>query len=139
VLKATKPHLEERLAKFREDLKVHQDKVEKELQVQLDGSRKQIVDYFVPSVVASPPDSMRGRYLKFGEAEAGAWLDDELDQVFPKAEALVQKMQLDVHYKDVTFETLNRQDFLDAIQAAFPRVNWEKAYEEFRAAGEKQS
>jgi superfamily II RNA helicase len=35
VLKAAKPHLEERLAMFREDLKVHQEKVEKELQVQL--------------------------------------------------------------------------------------------------------
>jgi hypothetical protein len=138
VLKATKPHLEERLAKFGDELKVHQEKVEKELQVKLDGSRKQIVDYFVPRVVASPPDDMRGRYLKFGEAEARVWLDDELDQVFPKAEDLVQKMQLDVHYKDVTFETLNRQDFLDAIQEAFPRVNWEKAYEEFRAAGEKE-
>ena len=60
VLKAAKPHLEERLAMFREDLKVHQEKVEKELQVQLDGSRKQIVDYFVPRVIEDPPDAMRG-------------------------------------------------------------------------------
>jgi hypothetical protein len=50
VLKATKPHLEERLAKFRDELKVHQEKVEKELQVKLDESRKQIVDYFAPRV-----------------------------------------------------------------------------------------
>jgi hypothetical protein len=40
-------------------------------------------------------------------------------------------------YKDVTFETLNREDFLPLIQEAFPAVNWEKAYEEFRAAAEK--
>ena len=40
--------------------------------------------------------------------------------------------------KDVTFETLNRQDFLDTLQEAFPRVNWEKPHEEFRAAGEKE-
>ena len=139
VLKGIKPHLEERLAKFGEELKVHQAKVEKDLQVKLDESRKQIVEYFVPRVVASPPDAMRGRYLKFGDAEARVWLDDELDQAFPKAEAMVQKMQLDVHYKDVTFETLNKQDFLDAVQKAFPRVNWEKAYEGFRAAGEKES
>jgi hypothetical protein len=33
VLKAIKPHLEERLAKFGEELKVHQAKVEKDLQV----------------------------------------------------------------------------------------------------------
>lgn len=138
VLKAAKPHLEERLSKFRDELKAHQEKVEKELQGQLDESRKLIVDYFVPRVVASPPDAMRGQFLKFEKAEARVWLDGELDRVFPKADALIQKMQLDVRYKDVTFETLNRQDFLDAIKEGFPRIDWDKAYKEFRAAGEKE-
>ena len=138
VRKAAKPYLEERLAKFRDELKAHQEKVEKELQGQLDESRKQIVDYFVPQVVASPPDAMRGQFLEFGEVEARAWLGRELDRVFPKAEALVLKMQLDVRYKDVTFETLNREDFLVAVKEAFPHeVDWDKAYMEFRAAGEK--
>jgi hypothetical protein len=137
VLKAAKPHLEERLSKFRDELKAHQEKVEKELQGQLDESRKQIVDYFVPRVVAIPPDAMLGQFLKFEEAEARVWLDGELDQVFPKAEELIEKMQLDVRYKDVTFETLNREDFLDAIKEAFPRIDWDKAYKEFRAAGER--
>ena len=138
VLKVAKPHLEERLSKFRDELKAHQEKVEKELQGQLDESRKQIVDYFVPRVVASPPDAMRGLFLKFEKAEAKVWLDGELDRIFPKGEALIQKMQLDVRYKDVTFETLNPQDFLDAIKKAFPRIDWDKAYKEFRAAGEKE-
>ncbi|MFZ5690209.1 MAG: hypothetical protein ACOY5F_03025 [Pseudomonadota bacterium] len=138
VLKAAKPHLDERLAKFRDELKAHQEKVEKQLQGQLDESRKQIVEYFVPRVVASPPDAMRGQFLKFGEPEAKAWLERELDRVFPKAEALIQKMNLDVRYKDVTFETLNREDFLDAVKEAFPHVDWDKAYSEFRAAGESK-
>jgi hypothetical protein len=138
VLKAAKPHLEERLSKFRDELKAHQEKVEKELQGQLDESRKQIVDYFVPHVVASPPDAMRGQFLNFEEAEARVWLDGELDRVFPKADTLIQKMQLDARYKDVTFETLNREDFLDAIKEAFQRIDWDKAYKEFRAAGEKE-
>ena len=88
----------------------------------------------MPRMIESPPDAMRGQFLKFGEAEARAWLDGEVDRVFPKAEALIRKMQLDVRYKDVTFETLNRDDFLDAIKKAFPHVDWEKAYSEFRAA-----
>lgn len=136
VLKAAKPYFDERLAAFRIDLEKHQETVKKELQGQLDESRKQIVDYFVPRVIESPPDKMRGQFLKFGDAEARAWLNGELDRVFPKAEALIRKMQLDVRYKDVTFETLNRDDFLDAIKKAFPHVDWEKAYSEFRAAGE---
>lgn len=137
VLKAAKPHLETRLAAFRSDLERHQETVKAELQSKLDESRKQIVDYYVPIVVQNPPDAMRGQFLKFGEDEARIWLSSELDRVFPKAEALIQKMQLDVRYKDVTFETLNREDFLKAIKAAFPHVDWEKAYSEFRAAGEE--
>ena len=97
-----------------------------------------VLHYFVRRVVASPPDAMRGQFLKFEEAEARVWLDGELDRIFPKAEELIQKMQLDVRYKDVTFETLNREDFLDAIKEAFQRIDWDKAYKEFRAAGEKE-
>ena len=136
-LKAAKPHLEKRLASFREELKAHQKRVEEELQGQLNKSRTQIVDYYVPRVVENPPDAMRGQFLNFSEDEARSWLNGELDRVFPKAAALIQKMQLDVRYKDVTFETLNQRDFLEAVKAAFPRIDWDNAYEEFRAAGER--
>jgi hypothetical protein len=139
VLKAAKPHLDKRLAKFRDELKAHQEKVQKELQGHLDESRKLVVEYYLPRVVASPPPVMRGQFLKCGQAEARVWLEGELDRVFPKAEELIQKMHLDVRYKDVTFETLNQEDFLDAIKEAFPRIDWDKAYQEFRAAGEEET
>jgi hypothetical protein len=86
--------------------------------------------------LANPPDAMRGKFFRVGEPEARAWLTRELDRVFPKAEALIRRMEFDVRYKDVTFETLNQEDFLDAVKGAFPNVNWDKAYSEFRVAGE---
>lgn len=138
VLKAAKPHLDLRLAQFREDLKAHQENVEKELQGQLDASRKQIIEHFVPYVKANPPDDMRGQFLTFGEEEAKIWLEHKLEKTFPKAEALIQKMNLEVRYKDVTFETLNTPDFLKAVKEAFPYVNWDQAYDEFYAAGENR-
>ena len=96
-----------------------------------------IVDYYKPSVSSDPPDALLGQGAKVGDEEsAAAWLDRELQRLFPRAEALIQKMQLEVRYKDVTFETLNEDDFLEAIQSAFPQVDWEKAYNEFRAVGE---
>ena len=121
VLKAAKPYLDRRLTEFRCKLKAHQKNVEESLQGQLDESRKQIVDYFVPIVVANPPDAMRGQFLKFEEPEAKVWLEQELARVFPKSEALVQKMQLEVRYKDVTFETLKQDDFLVSVKNAFSR------------------
>jgi hypothetical protein len=49
-------------------------------------------------------------------------------------------MELQQAYKDVTFETLSRPDFLPSIKAAFPAtIDWERAHEEFRAAGEKKA
>jgi hypothetical protein len=45
-------------------------------------------------------------------------------------------MVLEERYKDVTFETLNRDDFLEMVRKAYPDVDWDKAYSEFKAAGE---
>jgi hypothetical protein len=140
VLKSAKQHLEKRLESFKAKLEEHQKTVAKELQDQLDASRKQIIDYYLQRVIDNPPDAMLGQLLheKPTEEDARRWLDAELDRVFPKAETLIQKMQLDVRYKDVTFETLNRKDFLASVKEAFPRVDWDKAYAEFRAAGEAE-
>ena len=52
--------------------------------------------------------------------------------------ACFQPSRHGAQYKDVTFETLNKSDFLSLILEAFPAVNWEKAYEDFLAAGEKK-
>ena len=138
VLKAAKPHLTERLTTFREKLKQHQVDVAAELQKHLDESRDQIIAYYLPRVVTTPPDALLGQLIsgKPTEDDARCWLKDELDFVFPSAESLIQEMKLDERFKDVTFETLNRKDFLESVKIAFPKVNWDMAYDEFRAAGE---
>jgi len=138
VLKKAKPAFEDRLKKFHDKLKAHQEKVRKELQSTLDRSRKQIVDYFVPRVKKSPPDAMKGQFLKFDDEAAKSWLESELRRVFPKAETLIKEMQLKKEYKDVTLENLNRADFLTAVKEAYPHINWDRPYNEFRAAGEEK-
>ena len=139
LLKAQKTLLEKRLAEFQNKLKKFQEGVQANLQKHLDGSREEIVEYYLPRVLESPPDAFSGQLLtdKPTQDDARKWLRRQLNDVFPTAEELIRKMELHKTYKDVTFETLNREDFLPLIQEAFPDVNWEKAYEEFRAAGEK--
>lgn len=138
VLKAAKPHLTERLSAFREKLKKHQADVAAELQKYLDESRNQIIAYYLPRVLETPPDALLGQSLSGTPSEVVArrWLDAELNRVFPSAASLILEMKLDERFKDVTFETLNRKDFLESVKLAFPNVDWEKAYDEFRAAGE---
>lgn len=138
VLKAAKPVLIERLLDFREKLAAYQKTLKAELQGHLDKSRQEVINYFLPQVIDSPPDALRGQLLrpKPSEDDARRWLGSELDRVFPKTDDLIQEMKLEERFKDVTFETLNRDDFLDSVKSAFPHVDWEKAYSEFKAAGE---
>lgn len=138
VLKAAKPHLTSRLGGFRKKLEAHQKAVKAELQKHLDASRKEIVDYYLPRVMETPPDALLGQLLSGNPSEddASQWLDRELDRIFPKAESLIADMKLEERYKDVTFETLRGEDFLASVKTAFPNVDWDSPYEEFRAAGE---
>ena len=141
VLKAAKPHLVTRLKEFRIKLEAHQKSVAEDLQKHLDTSREQIVAYYLPRVMEAKPDALLGQSLngEVSEAAANRWLHGELDRVFPSAESLIHEMKLEERYKDVTFETLNREDFLDSVKAAFPDVDWQKAYSEFRAAGQSEA
>ena len=141
VLKAAKPHLVTRLKEFRIKLEAHQKAVAKDLQKHLDTSREQIVAYYLPRVIEAKPDALLGQSQngEVSEAAAKRWLNGELDKVFPRAETLIQEMKLEERYKDVTFETLNREDFLDSVKDAFPTVDWEKAYSEFKAAGQSEA
>jgi len=136
VLKAAKPRLIERLGELRKKLEEHQKQVESKLQAKLDESKKQVVDYYLPLATASLPDALVGSLLKVTDEDIKLWIEGELSAVFPKAEDLIRKMTLEERYKDVTFETLNRPDFLDSVRAAFPKIDWDKAYMEFKAAGE---
>jgi hypothetical protein len=140
LLKAQKPLFEKRLAEVRAELEKFQADIKERLQKDLDASREEVVNYYLRRVIENPPDALSGQLLRErpSEDDARRWLRFQLDGIFPKAEDLIKKMELAQTYKDVTFETLNRKDFLPQIQDAFPAVNWEAAYEEFRAAGEKQ-
>ena len=141
VLKAVKPHLEARIKEFREKLGKHQQEVATKLQVDLDKSQAQVVAYYLPLAMKNPPDAVIGGSVIQPPPEEAfeKWLNRQLKGVFPKAEELIHKMILDVQYKDVTFETLNKPDFIASVKDAFPDQNWDKVYKEFRAAGEKKS
>jgi len=138
VLKAAKPHLVARLADFRAKLDAHQKTVAADLQKHLDASREQVVAYYLARVMESRPDALLGQSLngEISEDSAKKWINGELDRVFPTADSLIHEMKLEERYKDVTFETLNRGDFLQSVKEAFPTVDWDKAYKEFRAAGQ---
>lgn len=140
VLKSAKPHFEECIRTIRAQLVKHQEKVKKDLQSSLDESRQQVVKYYLPLAKANPPNAVIGGSMIQPPPDEvfEKWLNRRLENAFPTADELVEKMELEVRFKDVTFETLNEPDFIDSVKKAFPDQNWDKVYSEFRAAGEKK-
>lgn len=136
ILKSIKPTFNKKIEEFRKKLEEHQQEVKAELQNRLDESRKDIIEYYLPKVTESPPDALLARTYPVTEEKARNWLDRELDGVFPNADSMIEEMALKVDFKDVTFETLNEDGFIEAAKAAFPDEEWDKAHQEFLAAGE---
>jgi hypothetical protein len=140
VLKSAKPHFEACIRMIRAQLVKHQEKVKKDLQSSLDESRQQVVKYYLPLAKANPPNAVIGGSMIQPPPDEAfeKWLSRRLESAFPSADELVQKMDLEVRFKDVTFESLNEPDFIESVKKAFPDQNWDKVYSEFRAAGEEQ-
>ena len=135
---ATLPTLKERLADLQKKIEAHQKDIKKSLDETLKNSQKMIVNYYLPLVLENPPDELFGIFGVPTEQDINNWLESEIENTFPTADSLINKIQLEVNYKDVTFDTLNGEDFLKSIKEAYPTVDWDKTYEEFRAAGESK-
>ncbi len=141
VLKNTKPMLERRIGELRKKLEAHQEAVRETLQKKLADSQEEVAKHYLPLVIAKPPEAI------FGQSPSGTatkeecrkWIEQVLAGVFPTADKLIHAMTLEITFKEATFETLNRPDFLESVKKAFPTVDWEKAYNEFKAAGETES
>lgn len=148
VLKSEKPQLDKRLEEFKKELEQHRELVREELRETRDEAREQIVEYYLPIILKSPPVDLRYQFSRDRPADEEArerlareWLDrkvkPEFKKEFDRLKSDVEKMHLIARYKDVTYETLNREDFLQSVQEQYPHINWARAHEEYRAAGEK--
>ncbi len=138
LLKAKRLLFDERIKTFREHLEAHKEKVREEIQQHLECSKEQIADYYLPMFEEEPPDALAGQLLgPPTKDDVRGWLKDELDSVFPIPEELITDMRLEVQFRDVTYETLCQDGFFKALQKAYPRVNWQKPFDEFNSAKEK--
>src|SRR5262249_42301350 len=141
MLKAARKRFDERIKEFRKGLESHQNRVKVEIEAKLKKSRDEVVEYYLPIARASPPDELIGGSLdatNLSDDVLWKWISDQLDAVFPSADEVISEMCLDVSFKDVTFETLNDPEFIERLKEAYPDINWDKPYSDFRAMGQHE-
>lgn len=141
MLKSARKRFDERIEELRVRLKSHQAVVKGEIENDLSNSKKQVIEYYLPTARSKPPDELVGGALSLNMSDdvLRDWIANKLDQVFPSAEEVVSEMKLNVSFKDVTFETLNDPEFVERLNEAYPEIDWDKPYSDFRAMGEDQN
>jgi len=125
----------EKIALLESKLAEHGTNVKEKLQTNIDASKITIADIYVAVLKDNPVEDMQ---IQLGDSptedEIKNWVLEQLDSVFPYAEKLIKKMELRYDFKDLTYETLNKKEFIDNVKTAFKYENWDKAYKESIAA-----
>ena len=131
-LKARKREMRARLDQAQNNLKRHQGYLKTSLQQALDDSKGRVIDYYFPRLRETPPTNLLSQCNDHPTTrDIRLWIGGCLSD-FPRADAVVNKMKLRVEYKDVTYETLNNEGFVEWVTKAFPDVDWDKPLQEFK-------
>lgn len=137
ILRENRAEFDKKIAELHQEIATHQGKVSQAIKQHLDDSIGRIAKVFAKSIKKNPPEKLRYRVSgEITEALAEGWLKNQLAEAFPKPEEIVNQMKLVVHFRDVTFETLNAPDFLKALKKEFPMIDW--PYVEHEAAQAKK-
>ena len=141
LLKCWKRDIEERLDALREKLKNHKEAVKKGLEESIGKAVDQVSEYYLPIVKADTPDKLKGGFLKGDISDEGMlnWIKSEVKKKCPNVKQIVDSMRLEVHYKDITYETLKNPEFIKKIRKEFPLIDWDSLHKEYMAAGEHSS
>lgn len=140
LLREKRTEFDKRLESLREKVQAHQDLVKEKLGREIRISVAQIAKLCLPHVMAHPPDDLFAQVVgsKPKKKEALQWLLWKLERCFPTPDEVVSEMKLECQFKDVTFETLQDEEFEKAIREAFPFVPWDKPFKAFNAARETE-
>ena len=138
ILKRMREDFEKEIEKIRAKLTELSESVQSELETEIDKSRMALVGMLLPSIISNPPKVLTAQLFgELTEETATQFIINELNKVIPETESLIGEMKLDCYYKDVTFESLNDTDFINAIEEKYPYNNFAKLYSEQDAIGQK--
>lgn len=137
LLRANKERFEKDVEELKADVAMYAKGVVKQLQAQMDTSRKKLVEALFPSVKRNPPDSYTKLHGKTVPDDfLRQRLDEDITTAFGAAAELVKQMQVKVVFKDVAYESLVDTKFMDIAKKALKGAS--TLFDECDAVTEKE-
>jgi hypothetical protein len=136
LLRSKRVEFDKDIEALRKKIETHQENIKANLSEELDKSKKKIVDYYLPVIMERPPKELTAQIpdKKPSKEQIINWLSNAIEKSMPDVDKIIEEMVLECIFRDVTYETLNKDDFAKALENAFPLINWSKPFEEFKAA-----
>jgi len=141
ILKANRGALDAGITKLRGVVEIHSKVVLERFDKDVRKSIASLVQAFWRDIVRNPPLELLDQGIsKPSTEQAKDYLRRKLIEAFPKAQVLAGGMRVTTVVKDITWNTLNDQGFVDWLRTQWPqRTDLKKPFEEYRAARERAS
>ena len=138
-LRTDREPLKQAIERVATQVKAYSEEIKKELGKEIDKSRKQLVESFLPALVKKPPKDPEFELVYGGtdkpiKEQVRDWIHGQLDKSFPSVESLLRDMGVRLVIKSVTYEMLKEPKFQKLVRDAYPKMDWNKPFEEFSAA-----
>ena len=120
MLKSKRSQFEAELSEIEKQLDNCKTDLTKDLQETLNRVVESITPELARAVLLDPPPQFRGLF-DMNEASARDYVAGELEKAFPDAKSLVENMKIHKFFKDVTYETLRNEEFIERVFNAIPK------------------
>lgn len=128
ILKQHKNDFIKDIDELKEELGKYKSDVKKKLKDEFYKCKINLIEILRPIVENNPPAE-----LKYGinasrieESMVVRYLEEKLEKVIPKADTFVTDMNIRLQFKEVTYEMLHDETFIENLQKAYPYANLPK-------------
>jgi hypothetical protein len=139
-LKSKRAALEAEVEALKIEIEKYKGEVRKKFSKEVERSKAELVMAFWRAIRNAPPQQLMFQIEgdKPTTEEAKAYLALLLDEAFPDVEQVCEGMTVSFVSKDVTWQTLNDQAFVDWLRKQFPlNKNLNRPFEEYKAARQR--
>lgn len=133
-LRVHKQALMDAIDDIKRKVKEYSEHIKDELKKEIEKSRKQLVESFLPAISKKPPEELSFSIIgKPTKEHVRRWIEVQLDKSFPSIDSLLGEMEVRCVIKSVTYQMLSDPKFQKLVREAYPDIDWNKPFEEFEA------
>lgn len=121
------PEIEREIQEIQNEIELTKKDLARKIKLEIDGSKKALSKALVPVVQNNPPQVLRYNLFdskKITVKAARTFVDDQLDKAFITGNSYLDDMKLEVRYKDLTLNTLEKPEVVSKIMNSKWKYNF---------------